>query len=85
MTDRRAALMAQWASARMAGDTEGEAEIREDIAKFNAKNVTRRIAPAQLMASLRNRNKRIREAEDGVYLPKKHQDVRDLGRFAEQD
>lgn len=82
LTDRRQALVEQWAQARMAGDAEGEAEVRELVSRFNEKNPGRRISPAQVMQSVRNRNKRIREAEDGIYLPKKHADVRDLGRFA---
>lgn len=82
LTDRRQALVEQWAHAKMAGDKEGEAEVREQVEAFNSKNPGRRISPAQVMQSVRNRNKRIREAEDGIYLPKKHADVRDLGRFA---
>jgi hypothetical protein len=82
LTDRRQALVEQWAHARMADDEEGAAEVWEAVQKFNAKNPGRRITMPSLVQSLRNRNKRIREAEDGVYLPKKHADVRDLGRFA---
>jgi len=85
LNDRRQALIEQWGNARRAGDAEGEKEIREHIEKFNEKNESRRIKPAQLMQSLRRRQQRINEAEGGIYLPKKHQDVRDLGRFAEQD
>jgi hypothetical protein len=33
--------------------------------------------------SVRNRERRIREADDGVYLPRTRRDVMDAGRFAE--
>ncbi len=85
LNDRRSALVAQWASAKMAGDTEGVVDMGKTIKTFNEKHKSRMISPANLAASLRSRNKRIAEAEQGIYLPKKHQDVRDLGRFAEQD
>jgi hypothetical protein len=52
---------------------------------FNAKNPTRQITGTQLQQSLRHRNQRIREAEGGLYLPKKHRDVRELGRFVQED
>jgi hypothetical protein len=85
LLDRRQGLVEQWANARQAGDDEGQAEIREEIAAFNEKNPGRRITMPNLIQSLRMRHKRIRESEDGVYLPKKRQDVRELGRFAEQE
>jgi hypothetical protein len=69
----------------MAGDDEGAAEVREAIQRFNEKNPGRRITMPQMVQSLRNRNKRIRESEDGVYLPRKRQDVRNMGRFADQE
>lgn len=77
---RRSALVEQFAMAAMAGDEEGKSEAREAIARFNEKNPGRRIQPMQLAQS--TREKRIREAEDGVYLPKKRRDVLEQGRFA---
>lgn len=68
--------------ASMAGDAEGAKEAREDIEKFNAKNPGRRILPLQLIQSVHQREKRIREAQDGVYLPQKRKDALDQGRFA---
>ena len=66
----------------MTKDDEGKADAREAITKFNEKNPTRRIMPMQLAQSVHNREKRIREAQDGVYLPKKRRDVLEQGRFA---
>lgn len=82
LTDRRQALVEQWAHARQADDAEGAQEVWEAIQRWNQKQPGRRITMPALVQSLRSRNKRIREAEDGIYLPKKHADVRELGRFA---
>lgn len=79
---RRSALVEQFAMAAMAGDEEGKAEAREAIAKFNEKNPNRRIQAMQLAQSVNMRQKRIREAEEGVYLPSKRRDALEAGRFA---
>lgn len=79
---RRSALVEQFAMAAMAKDDEGKAEAREAIQRFNEKNPGRRILPMQLAQSVHQREKRIREAEEGVYLPKKRRDVLEQGRFA---
>lgn len=69
----------------MAKDQEGKAEAREASQLFNEKNPARRIQPMQLAQSVRMREKRMREAEDGVYLPKKRGDVMEAGRFAAKE
>lgn len=79
---RRRTLVEQFAMAAMSKDEEGKAEARAAIAKFNDKNPERSIQPMQLAQSVRNREKRIREAEDGVYLPRKRRDALDVGRFS---
>jgi hypothetical protein len=79
---RRSSLVEQFAMAAMAGDEEGKAEAREAIAKFNEKNPNRRIQPMHLAQSVAMRQKRIREAQDGVYLPGKRRDAMEAGRFA---
>lgn len=82
---RRSALVEQFAMAAMAGDEEGKAEAREAIARFNEKNPNRRIQAMQLAQSVNMRRKRIREAEEGVYLPSKRRDALEAGRFAAGD
>lgn len=82
---RRSALVERFAMATMAQDEEGKAEAREAIQRFNEKNPGRHIQPMQLAQSVRMREKRIREAEDGVYLPKKRRDAMEVGRFAAGD
>ena len=79
---RRSTLVEQFAMAAMAGDEEGKADARADIAKFNEKNPGRRIQPLQLAQSVRMRTKRIEQAQDGVYLPAKRRDALEGGRFA---
>jgi len=79
---RRSALVEQFAMAAMAGDEAGKTEAREAIAKFNEKNPARRILPLNLMQSVAQRQKRIREAKEGVYLPAKRRDAMEQGRFA---
>lgn len=81
---RRSALVEQFAMAAMAKDKEGKAYAREAIQRFNEKNPARRIQPMQLAQSVRMREKRIREVEDGVYLPKKRRDAFEAGRFADE-
>lgn len=82
---RRSSLVEQFAMAAMAGDEEGKADARADIAKFNEKNPNRRIQPMQLAQSVNMRQKRIREAQEGVYLPSKRRDALEAGRFAVPD
>lgn len=82
---RRSALVEQFAMAAMAGDEEGKAEAREAVARFNEKNPSRRILPMQLAQSVAARQKRIREAQEGVYLPAKRRGAVEQGRFAVGD
>ncbi|MBV7460605.1 MULTISPECIES: PLxRFG domain-containing protein [unclassified Acidovorax] len=82
---RRSALVEQFAMAAMAGDEEGKSEAREAIARFNEKNPNRRIQAMQLAQSVNMRQKRIREAQEGVYLPGKRRDALEAGRFAVLD
>ena len=40
------------------------------------------INPNHIMQSVRNRQKRIDQSQDGVYLPKNRRDAMEAGRFA---
>ena len=66
-------------------DSEGMADVAKEIARFNEKNPTRRITSQSLMQSVRNRQRRIDEADQGVYLPKNRRDATEAGRFAAVD
>ncbi|WP_284337642.1 PLxRFG domain-containing protein [Comamonas sp. NoAH] len=82
---RRSTLMEQYALAAMAGDEEGKVEAREAIARFNEKNPSRAIKPMNLAQSVRMRQRRIEQAQEGVYLPMNRRDALGVGRFADQD
>lgn len=81
LLERRSVLMRMFAQAQMSGDLETAQEVRQDIQRFNEKNPTRRITPMNLAASIRNRRKRIEEAEQGVYLPSKRRDALEAVTF----
>ncbi|AMO36602.1 PLxRFG domain-containing protein [Thauera humireducens] len=83
LNERRQDLMTQFARAAMEQDQSGMDEARSAIAEFNKVNPGRRITPPQLWQSVRNRQRRIREADDGVYLPRTRRDALEAGRFAE--
>ena len=80
--ERRQELLTKAARATMAKDAEARAEAMKEIQRFNEKNPTRRITPLNVLQSVRNRQKRIDQAEGGVYLPKNRRDAIQAGRFA---
>ncbi|MFA5386807.1 MAG: PLxRFG domain-containing protein [Candidatus Paceibacterota bacterium] len=79
---RRSELLAQYAHAAMRGDADGKQDAANAIRAFNEKNPTRRITVPQMMQSMRNRQKRIDQAQDGVYLPRTRRDAAQAGAFA---
>jgi hypothetical protein len=81
LLDRREVLMRIFADAQMDGDTETIQVVRQDIAAFNEKNPSRRITVPNLMQSVRSRQKRIDQAQDGVYLPKNRRDALEAVTF----
>ena len=81
---RRSALVEHFAMAVMVKDDEGRADARAAIAKCDEMSPNFRFIPMQL-ARTHTREKRIREAHDGVYLPKKRRDVLEQGRFTTDD
>lgn len=80
--ERRQELLTRAARASMAKDAVALDDARKEIARFNEKNPGRRINPNHIMQSVRNRQKRIDQAQDGVYLPKSRRDAMQAGRFA---
>ena len=53
----------------------------KDIQAFNQKNPNRKITMPNLAQSLRNKRKRVAEADAGVYLPVKRRDAIDMVEF----
>lgn len=82
---RRAQLLAMFAKAQMAGDGDKVRQARDAIVKWNSKNPSRKITVQQMIQSIRNRQKRINEAKDGIYLSKNRQDARAAGAFGSTD
>ncbi len=82
LIERRSNLVRLYAMARMNDDVEGAQDALEQVRKFNEKNPTRRISMPNLVQSIRNRQRRIEDAEQGVYLPKIRRDALEAGRFA---
>lgn len=80
--ERRQELLTKAARATMAKDAEARAEAMKEIQRFNQKNPTRRITPLNVLQSVRNSQRRIDQAEGGVYLPKNRRDAIQAGRFA---
>ncbi len=85
LMERRKELTRQFSDAYLDNDQESVAKVREAIQAFNEKNPSRRIGGLQLMQSVRAKAKRVSEAEQGVYLPKKRRDALEEGRFAQVD
>ncbi len=82
LLQRRKELMDGYARAYMKQDVDGVAEARNEIAAFNEKNPGRRINGLQLVQSVRRRQARIDQAQEGVYLPKNRRDALAAGQFA---
>lgn len=80
--ERRQELLTRAARASMAKDAEALDDARKEIARFNEKNPGRRINPNHIMQSVRGSQKRIDQAEGGIYLPKNRRDAMEAGRFA---
>lgn len=79
---RRTELMNDYVRAVQRDDMDGQKEIWAEIQAFNQKNPSRRISRVQAMQSLRQREKRVKQAEHGIYLPNKKREDADIGRFA---
>lgn len=82
---RKSKLTANWVRAKRNDDQEGMDSAWKDIQEFNGVNPKLRINRINLMQSYHQNAKRIRDAENGVYLSKKYRDIGDYGRFAETD
>lgn len=82
LLERRDKLMGGFAKAAMDKDDAAMTEMREAIRNFNEKNPRIRITVPQMWKSVRERQRRIDQAEHGVYLPKNRRDAMEDGRFA---
>jgi hypothetical protein len=79
LTRRRSELMDEYADAVM--HKEPIKGVLAEIREFNASNPQLKITPQGMRQSMKNRQKRIGQAEGGVYLPPKRKGEREVGRF----
>ena len=82
LSERRSELLSQFAKAAMGKDEEGMAKANDAIVRFNERNPGMRITAPQKWQSVRRREQRIRDSDNGIYLPSKRRDAMQAGAFA---
>lgn len=78
----RAKILSAMAKAVMEQDAAALRELRGVVAQWNRKHPERAIKSENIMSSVRNRQRRVAGAKDGIYLSDKHSDARTDGGFA---
>ncbi|HEZ7374762.1 TPA: PLxRFG domain-containing protein [Neisseria meningitidis] len=78
----RAKILSAMAKAVMEQDAVALRELRGVVAQWNRKHPERAIKSENIMSSVRNRQRRVAGAKDGIYLSDKHSDARTDGGFA---
>ncbi|MBE9589974.1 PLxRFG domain-containing protein [Moraxella sp. K127] len=81
LTAIRSDLVRQYALAKRNGDDEQMDRIWEEIKHFNVKHPSVKITKPALMQSIRQRQRRIDNAKDGIYLSKNREYLREYGAF----
>ena len=79
---KRQALLSRVVKARLDGDTEQAAEIQAEIIEWNKRNPDARITPMNQAQSMRAKRQQTLRTKDGINLPRKREELRDIGRFA---
>lgn len=80
--EKRQVLLSKIVKARMDGDAEAVADLKDDIAGFNERNPDFRITNMTITRSLMNRRRNRENTEDGIMLPPGKDALRERGRFA---
>lgn len=78
----RAKILSAMAKAVVEQDAAALRELRGVVAQWNRKHPERAIKSENIMSSVRNRQRRVVGAKDGIYLSDKHSDARTDGGFA---
>lgn len=81
LTAIRSDLVRQYALAKRNGDNEQMDRVWEEIRRFNVKHPSVKITKPALMQSIRQRQRRIDNAKDGIYLSKNREHLREYGAF----
>ena len=66
----------------MDNDLSAMEKLRDVIVQWNSKNPDRPIRMENIKTSVRNRQRRISGAEDGIYIPESRRAAREAGNFA---
>lgn len=85
LTAIRSDLVRQYALAKRNGDDEQMDKIWEEIKRFNVKYPSNKITKPALMRSIHQRQRRIDDAKDGIYLSKNREYLREYGAFGSID
>lgn len=78
----RAKILSAMAKAVMEQDAAALRELRSVVAQWNRKHPERAIKSENIMSSVRNRQRRVAGAKDGIYLSGSRSDARTDGGFA---
>lgn len=78
----RAKILSAMAKAVVEQDAAALRALRGVVAQWNRKHPERAIKSENIMSSVRNRQRRVAGAKDGIYLSDKHSDARTDGGFA---
>lgn len=78
----RTKILSAMAKAVMDNDLSAMEKLRDVIVQWNSKNPDRAIRLENIKTSVRNRQRRISEAENGIYIPESRRAAREAGNFA---
>ena len=78
----RTKILSAMAKAVMDNDLSAMEKLRDVIVQWNRKNPDRAIRIENIKTSVRNRQRRISGAEDGIYIPESRRAAREAGNFA---
>lgn len=78
----RTKILSAMAKAVMDNDLSAMEKLRDVIVQWNSKNPDRPIRMENIKTSVRNRQRRISGAENGIYIPESRRAAREAGNFA---
>lgn len=82
LQNRASELRRMWVEASLAGDQGMRAEVLDQVKSFNEKNPAMRITGQSLRQAVQTKRRNARQIEDGIFLTKKREPLREAGRFA---
>lgn len=82
LQNRREELVNAWVAARLAGDAQGVREAMVEAMQFSRSNRPFAITPENLNQALQAKRRAQQHIHDGYFLSRKHEPLREVGRFA---